>query len=206
MFSKKYLKVVDGTRSLFLPRTMAETIKVSMSDRQKRIMHTIDNSPEWEKVKAKVKEEMANQGLEPTDEYLEEGILSLKQYYAVCFLDNNPHAISDVLDPFWHAHILHTRDYVAFGKSIDLDYMHHRPRNYANEKEVEVIKTLFIHTHEVFGKCFAYVSPLFMAPFTDESQLVCLHYNNERFVEPGDIAFPQSSDLMSMQDYLLSLA
>lgn len=202
MLPKPNLKVVDGTRNVFLPQTMLETVQVSISDRQRRIFQIIDKSADWEKVKAKVKEEMGYQGYQPTGAYLDEGILSLKQYYAVCFLDDNPHAISDTLDPFWHAHILHTNRYFAFCEDVGIDYMHHRPRDYSNPNEVPVIKRLYVHTHNMFCKCFAYVSPIFMAKYEEETQLVCTHYTQNHFVQPGDIAEERIPELMQLETTL----
>ena len=46
-------------------------------------------------------------------EYLNQGIHNLKRYYIVALLDPlNEHAVSETVDPFWHAHVLHTKDYI----------------------------------------------------------------------------------------------
>ncbi len=200
---KKDLTVLEGTSGIYIPHTMTETIKNGISNRQHRIFKTIDASTDYPKIMAKVAEELGYQGFAVTENYMNEGILSLKQYYAVCFLDDNPHAISNVLDPFWHAHILHTNRYHEFCESIEIEYMHHRPRDFSNPNEVPVIRKLYVHTHKMFHECFGCVSPLFMASYTNENQLVCTHYTQKSFVLPGDIAHERISELMELEKTLV---
>lgn len=38
-----------------------------------------------------------------------------------------PIPIARGVDEFWHVHILHTADYIAFGKKFAGSYLHHRP-------------------------------------------------------------------------------
>lgn len=181
-----------------VPSTLIETVKVPISDRQKRIFQLIDEE-DFSGVTKKVFHELKMRYKIATKEYLTEGILALKQYYAICFMDNNPHAISDTLDPFWHSHILHTVDYHKFCEKCEIDYMHHVPNDPDNTKESESLRILYDHTQRVFSKCFNWVSPVFNDPNTKTENLVCKHYTQTRFVHEGDFAFVEDPFLTQLQ-------
>lgn len=178
-----------------MPQSFMDTIIVPYSGRQRVIFTAIENE-DYESVKKKVAEELQKQGKVVTSEYLEEGILALKQYYAICFLDDNPHAISDELDPFWHAHILNTVQYHQFCEKLGIGYMHHAPLDHGDKEQVEGVRLLYVHTQNVFKKCYNWVSPIFNPFEIEDNRLVCKHYSQNSFTHEGDKFFRREAVLM----------
>jgi len=180
------------------PLTILETIKVPISVRQRNLIKLIDEE-DFDMVKRKVRHEFQEYGIETNENYLNEGILALKQYYAICFMDDNPHAISDKLDPFWHAHILHTIDYHQFCEKLDIDYMHHVPNNPNDREESKKLRIIYDHTQQVYESCFNWISPIFNDVNLLTENLVCTHYTQSRFIKKGDFAFKRQQYLCDLQ-------
>lgn len=185
-----------------LPISLLDTIKVEMSPRQRHVMHVIDEE-DYEPVKTKVRFELGLQGNDPSEDYLDEGVLALKQYYAICFLDNNAHAISFTLDSFWHAHILHTVAYHCFCKKLGIGYMHHAPNDPANTEETAALRVLYDHTQRVFAECFSWISPMFNPRGHEDRLLLCSHYTQNGFVCDGDIALPRLPEVEAAESYFV---
>ena len=115
-------------------------------------------------------------GFETTQEWLDEGVLALKQYYAVALLDPfNRHAVSDAIDPFWHAHILHTKQYAEFCDNVFHHYVHHIPLDHADTQAVGLMRKLYDYTYQVYEDMFGYVNPEFFASQLEDERLVCMH-------------------------------
>lgn len=172
-----------------LPTSLLETVKIPLSDRQTRVMEIIDEE-DYIPVRKKVRFEASLQNQFLTEEYLNEGIFALKQYYAICFMDDNAHAISFDLDPFWHAHILYTVQYHRFSEKLGIGYMHHAPNDPDSESETSALRVLYDHTQEVFEHCFNWISPVFNPKKHSDRLLLCSHYTQTMFVEKGDNALP----------------
>lgn len=132
----------------------------------------------------KTREQLRKEGFEPSEEYLHEGILALKQYYAIALLDPlNMHAVSDTLDPFWHTHVLHTQAYMAFCDELVGRYMHHNPLDHDDHERVAGAALLYGYTIECCEKFFHYVN-LEMYPLSlPERRLVCTHDNDRGISE-----------------------
>lgn len=114
---------------------------------------------------------------EPSEEYMKTGIIGLKEYYAIALLDPlNAHAVSEKIDYFWHAHILHAEQYELFCKRVVGRTMHHIPMDKKNPTELENVMTLYDYTSEIMRKIFKNVEthnwPLRDTP---EYELVCTH-------------------------------
>lgn len=161
----------------------------------------IIDSTDFEPVARKVAYDYRRQGIELTQDYLERGILSLKQYYAVALLDpKNYHAVSELVDPFWHAHILHTLDYFAFCEQVVGGYMHHQPLNHENGEEVSKMRVLYEYTEECYNKFFTKIDREFNPIFLEDDELMCSHYCDEiGNYKVSDFALlPRRSDLHTM--------
>ncbi len=127
-------------------------------------------------VRRKVAEELRERNISPIEEYLDEGILALKQYYAIAILDpRNKHAVSAAVDPFWHAHILHTKEYVDFCERLVGGYIHHTPLNHQRHDEVELVGQLYRYTSTCYRQFFSYVNLSFFPTDLPRHRLVCLH-------------------------------
>lgn len=134
------------------------------------------DSHDYSGVMRHVKKEFAKLGKAVTDEWLEAGVLALKQYYAIAVLDaKNMHAVSAEVDPFWHAHILHTKQYVDFCQEIAGRYLHHNPLDHADKEEVGFVKQLYDFTLQRYDDCFAMFDRRFYPANPNNDDLVCTH-------------------------------
>lgn len=155
--------------------TLRSTIAPPLTALQSSRVELIDLE-DFSGVKRKVREELAKQGIYATDEFLDEGVLALKQYYAVALLDPTAkHAVSDHIDPFWHAHILHTEQYIAFGESVFGQYVQHQPLDHADTAQVAHVAGLYAHTASVYPKLFTHINREFYPDVMPEARLLCAH-------------------------------
>jgi hypothetical protein len=163
-------KEVEMTRSL------VSTIAVAISPFHAARLAMIDEE-EYSGVERKVIDELGKQGIVVDQRFLEEGVLALKQYYAVALLDPwNEHAVSDTIDPFWHAHILHTRQYAEFCERVYGQFIHHNPLNRMDRTEVEHVARLYTYTAGIYSKMLNYVSGVFYPAEVPVDRLICTHY------------------------------
>lgn len=151
-------------------------------------------------VRAKVKADMLKLGVEVIDDWLDRGILALKQYYAVAVLDPlNRHAVSDAIDPFWHAHILHTKQYMSFCDDVTDGYIHHEPLDHANRAAMDEIRALYDYTAQCYKQLFMFIDAEFFPEVLDDERLVCKHMEVRSpalravAVLPMNLALPQVS-------------
>ena len=155
---------------------LVATIVVPMGPVQRRAVERID-AEDFSSVLKKVRAERQERGLSTDDAYLKRGERALRQYHVVAILDpRNEHAISDTLDPFWHAQILHTRQYARFCDETMGHFIHHEPLDHADVDAVAHLRRLYPYTcariTEIFGG--AIESEFFPNPVPDE-RLVCRH-------------------------------
>lgn len=163
-----------------MKRTLRSTIAPELTALQSERVDMID-AEDFSGVKRKVREEFIKQGLVVGDDFLDEGVLALKQYYAIALLDpTSEHAVSEEIDPFWHAHILHTEEYIAFGERVFGQYIQHTPLDHADQVQVERFAGLYAHTASVYTKAYNYISLEFFPQEVAAARLVCGH------VEIGD--------------------
>lgn len=159
-------------------QTLANTIVIQTTPLHDQRISLIDQE-DFSSVQRKVKEQKAREGFVVDDAYLAEGILALKQYYAVALLDpKNKHAVSATIDPFWHAHILHTREYAHFCDAVFGQFIHHEPLDESIKEKVDEVRRLYQHTSKVYRKMFGYINPDFYPEWlskNDDKFLVCLH-------------------------------
>lgn len=109
-----------------------------------------------------------------TDEHLAAGILALKQYYAVAILDaKNRHAVSDMVDPFWHTHVLFTKEYYTFSHDVFDKYMHHEPLDHDDVERVNFVEGVYNYTLDVYGKVFNSFDEV-MNPRVESDRICCV--------------------------------
>jgi hypothetical protein len=155
--------------------TLESTIAIDLTELQLEMVRLIDTE-NFEGVKRKVREEFAHWGETVSEEFLEAGVLALKQYYAVALLDPyNEHAVSDSIDPFWHAHILHTKEYIAFGERIFGQYVHHEPLDHDNATQLRHVARLYAYTTNAYRKMFSHIDAAFYPEVMPDAQLLCSH-------------------------------
>ncbi len=135
---------------------------------------------DYTSIRRKVREMLAEDKILVSDDYLDAGIAALKQYYAVALLDPaNSHAISGQLDPFWHAHILHSAQYMAFCDKVVGRYMHHIPLDTTDVRKVENVGALYGYTQKVLGILFPnHLDARFWPTAPADLKLVCTHAND----------------------------
>ncbi len=151
-------------------------VKVALSDIQKERLDQIDKT-DFSNVEKLVKKDLEAIGFSPSPAYLANGIFALKQYYAVALLDPlNEQAVSKDLDPFWHSHILFTKEYVEFCDNVFRGYVHHTPLDNNDKSAVSKVFDLYQYTSDVYKKLFTAESiDLSWWPQASDDVLVCLH-------------------------------
>lgn len=112
------------------------------------------------------------------EDQLIRGIENLKRYYAVVLFDpRNLHAVSAVVDPFWHAHVLLTREYDQFCHSIFGTLVHHIPLDPKDTRMVRYVTRLYDYTTETYPKIFKEVDDnVWPQSSHPRFRAVCLHY------------------------------
>jgi hypothetical protein len=161
------------------PNSLAETIKPALSSFHMDRISRIDGE-DFGPIIKKMSRDSARLGIDHSEEYLKSGILALKQYYAVALLDpNNSHAISDTLDPFWHTHILFSRQYESFCHGVVGVYMHHIPLDHDTTDQVDNVETLYNYTvRGAMRELFSFMDDRFWPDDLPRNRLVCLHYGS----------------------------
>lgn len=151
-------------------------IKVELHPQHLSRIQRIDNE-DYTDVRVKAQKLLIENGINPSSNYLDAGIVGLKQYYALALLDPvNGHAVSAEIDPFWHAHMLFSEKYMSFSHDVVGGYMHHTPHNCANKKEVKNLRNLYKYTISVLDKIFGESIDLLMWPRkVKDVHLICFH-------------------------------
>ncbi len=159
---------------------LLDVVSMTLRPVQKSRLARID-AEDFSPIVRKVIEDFRALGFFHDEDYLERGIFALRQYYAVAILDPaNAHAVSAPLDPFWHAHILHTERYIPFCQETAGGYMHHRPLDQNVGEHVKVIQTLYDYTLFILPQIFSRVDEEF---WPKNGVLVCSHQNQD--YDPG---------------------
>ena len=65
--------------------------------------------------------------------YLKEGLREYKRFIILTLVSGDSCVPSKLVDEIWHAHILHSMNYVSFSKALGVEYIHHLP-SIANDK------------------------------------------------------------------------
>lgn len=139
------------------------------------LLRFIDET-DFSSIRRKVALDLAKIGIIADEGYLDEGILALKQYYAIAVLDpKNMHAVSDTVDPFWHVHILHTEEYIDFCNRLIDGYLHHDPLDHEKLQAVGMMDRLYRYTVGCYKQFFNYVNPTFFPAELPVYRLVCKH-------------------------------
>jgi len=140
---------------------------------------------DYSKVMRKAAEDLREKGVRVDREYLDGGIEALKQYYAVALLDpDNMHAVSEAVDPFWHSHILHTRDYMAYCQQIFGQFIHHSPLDRSDTRQVDRVQKLYAYTYSIYQQMFRRIDSAWW-PEPREARMICTHY---RVTDPAVLA------------------
>lgn len=151
---------------------------------------SIIDQTDFSKVAIKVRQDLAERGVIVDDDYIAGGIEALKQYYAIALLDPaNMHAVSDVVDPFWHAHILFTEDYVSFCERVVGRYMHHDPLDKTDAKALVHVRRIYDYTRSSFRQLLRKVDSRWW-PEGSDRVVVCLHMNSYDPELMRDTLFP----------------
>ena len=90
---------------------------------------------------------------------LDQGIENLKKYYVVALLDPlNRHAVSESVDPFWHTHVLFTREYRTFCADTFGQFVHHQPLDPDDSQMVKHVVRLYEYTLQIYKIMFKDIS------------------------------------------------
>ncbi len=107
-----------------------------------------------------VAEKLKQENSDWSDQDLSEGLENLRRYYALSILDPlNFHAVPVPLDPFWHTHLLFSRDYIAFCNKVFGQFIHHQPLLYTDQRNVRFVEELYGYTIGLQPQIFNTMSP-----------------------------------------------
>jgi hypothetical protein len=155
--------------------SLLNAVTLKLDDFHRERLRLIDEF-DFGKAMRKTRHDLLERGVRVDEAYLLNGVWALKQYYAVALLDpTNMHAVSDVVDPFWHGHILNTRDYHKFCEAVFGQYVHHAPHDETDPRQIVELDALYGYTHDIYGKMFSSVDP-FWWPNPEAKPLICGHY------------------------------
>jgi len=175
-------------------KRLVDLVKVPVVPNQRQALEVLDN---WDFTKEakKVRYNLIELGHDPTDTFIARGIGALRRYHAIALLDPlNGHAISDILDSFWHTQILFTNPYARFCDAVLGHFMHHYPLDHDDLRAVRGVRSLYDYTIEVHNKLFGEDAEFYPALIADR-QLVCLHAKDCVDRWPGENRFIERPDL-----------
>jgi hypothetical protein len=154
--------------------SILDSIRIDLTEFHIKKIQEIDNF-DYSNTLKKVNHDLGG-GL--TKEYLLSGLENLKRYYIVALLDPaNQHAVSAMVDPFWHSHVLHTKEYFDFTSSVFDQYIHHAPLDPDDKEEVDRITELYKYTLNVYSKIFKDVNEEWWPKVTGSNigPVICYH-------------------------------
>lgn len=177
---------------------LLDNIKVGLSGEQLRKVVRIDDE-DYSIVLQKTKKQLRWQGLPYDDKFLQKGLMALKQYYAVAVLDgSNPHAVSDIVDPFWHSHIICTMQYERFCYETAGYFMHHVPHNEESEEQITALERTYEYTMEIYDTLFHHVDRELNPLVLPRERCICVHFGDENHTNPSP--FEPRYDLIKQQE------
>ena len=133
------------------------------------------DSENFESVKVKTSDHLDQIGVIHDESYLDRGVLSLKQYYALIVVDpSNAHAMSITVDPFWHSHILYTEQYLQFCRDLVGETIHHYPLNRKSVSQMKAVRPLSNYTLEMVRKIFENVDINFWPEPHTNADVICV--------------------------------
>jgi hypothetical protein len=116
------------------------------------------------------------EGAQVTLSYLEYGVMSLKQYYAIMVLDPlNAHAAGPFITQFWHVH-KDCRGYNRFCKEIFGRVIGHTEIDAENTDMVHVVRGMYRYTRDLAPRIFdrAYIDGNFWPQsLSPEARITC---------------------------------
>lgn len=182
---------------------LIRSIKIQMTPLQRKRVERIDEE-DFSLVKIKASKQLALEGQPHHDRYLERGIFSLKQYYAVALFDGkNPHAVSDSVDPFWHAHILDTERYQSFCNEAVGYFMHHKPHDPDNAREMDCLERTYQYTSRIYQDIFSWTDLEMNPKVLHPDRLICFHFDNKLRDDPDGL--PLAPELQDVREYLATI-
>lgn len=157
--------------------------KVLENPRLLAAMKAIDKE-DFQLIILKVKAQLEKEGATVTQDYLERGILALQQFYALhAFYPKQNHAVSDLVDPFWHFHMLFSRQYQAFCEEAYGEFHHHQPLDPTSPADIAEVADCYNISRSILGECFVDVDVQFFPEKMPDARLVC-RCDVERVEEP----------------------
>lgn len=110
-----------------------------------------------------------------------EAEVSLKQYYAmpIIFEDKKEMAVSSIVDPYWHTHLLDTKSYRGFCDRVYGHFMDHVPMDDTNAGDVERVTKLYAETREMMDRAFGESVSEKAFPWHPTSEIVICTYDYE---------------------------
>ncbi len=156
-------------------KSLVDCLRIQVKPIHLERLAIIDNEDFSDYIRKAADQAERHNGKRPDQKYLDDGEFGIKQFYSLVVLDPvNSHAISFKLDPFWHSHILHTKQYIEFCNRLVGEVLHHFPLESGNDLEREGVKHEMEFTVERLRKIYGDdISPLWMTDVDIESSIIC---------------------------------
>lgn len=120
----------------------------------------------------------------------DEAEYALKQYYALATVNsNNMHAVSAIVDPYWHSHVLHTKNYAKFCDDAIGYFMHHDPLDEDDTQKVKLVEGLYGYTLGILDTIFPGNVNRQAWPEDVVANRICFHFGN---TSPHTSIFPRT--------------
>ena len=102
-----------------------------------------------------IKKQVAKDLPSASPQQLQSGVEQLVRFYTLCMTaPGRRYAVSDKVDPYWHAHVLHSRRYSSFCSRVFGRYLHHEPLHRDDELAVANANAIYRDTRAAMRDLF----------------------------------------------------
>ena len=187
-------------------KTLINTARIKLTAAQSARLIRIDEE-NLDAVALLAEKDLMEKGRVPMN--AEKAMYGLRQYYALAALNpKNMHAVSLAVDPYWHAHVLHTAQYARFCNEAVGYFMHHIPLNQSDPEMVQAVYKVYGYSLDVLRHIFGEenVDPTCWSPDATKAEMICFHGNDCGHANPESIldASPEFANVRETYGTLLA--
>lgn len=139
---------------LSVPFSAAATLRIPISSQAIAQLRALDGE-DFKKVIKVAEKKLLQVGLSPRLSS-DEAEASLRQYYAmpIIFPEKKEMAVSSMVDPYWHTHLLDTKGYRSFCERVYGHFMDHVPLDQDDKVDLKRVTGLYLETRALMEKAF----------------------------------------------------
>lgn len=157
----------------------AEAVRIPISPQAMARLHALDGE-DFDPV-IRVAEKKLRQVGFPVALSAVEAEVGLRQYYAmpIIFESQKEMAVSSLVDPYWHAHLLDTRSYRSFCDRVYGQFMDHVPMDDDDSRDVARVTELYLKTRSMMDTAFGEAVSEKVFPKVPTREIVICTYEYE---------------------------